>query len=222
MQPIRHFHYISSSKVDSIFDQITSSKKTIQLKASLNLGPAQFEASSGEPGASTSFSKLIQIEDYLREHEKIGTIDYPSKWIQGKGWSIIMSAKDAMEAVFYFLRTEDTYIALGGSRVNLVSESPNRSGKFGLSFAPDLVRTLLSLERLPDEFLPLEDRIEEFLESGITGNNLWEDLIYDQCHYRRKSTFDTHISFVAKRLKQGQFKGKNIILASPLYVEQSD
>lgn len=221
MSKPRYFHYISTSKVDALYPQAGGVALTLKGHLGFNVGVLNGRLGIDPRDKGQLIKKLTRVEKYLKKNERIGTIERPERWILGSGNSIAISMKDTNGGVFYFLRTENTYIALGGSSGNLISGAPNRSGKFGISFAPDLVSSLLSLEHLPILSMGVDDKeISRYAESGITGEKPWAVVIYDQCHHRRNKTFDTPVTFLARRILEHDYQGKRIILATPLYVEE--
>lgn len=222
MSQLRYFHYISKTKVEMLESQLTTSAApTTKSELSFNAGIISGKIGHDRLPLDDLIKKLTRVEKHIREHEAVGTIEQPAKWIEGSGSAIIARMTDAVGAVFYFIRNETTYLALGGSRGHLISASVNRSERFGLSFAADLVSSLQMLDRSPMLFDLDGSRLAEFVETGVASEKPWACMIYHQCHGRREKTYDTPISFLARRVLETEYHGKRVILATPLYVEES-
>jgi hypothetical protein len=95
----------------------------------------------------------------------------------------------------------------------------SRKSAFGYSYAEWLIELLADIQTNPRLFFRDDDAIAEYVELGVEGQNSWVPMIFHQVSYRRDSTFDLPIHFLARRIREGLYEDKRVILASPLYVD---
>ena len=178
------------------------------------------ESSADHLTLSDRIARLLAVEKHVKADELVGTIDHPEQWIAGEGMAIASQIKENAESIFYFVRTPLTYLALGGSAAHLIGARPTRKSAFGLSYASWLLRNLAEIDRAPRLFFNRDADMASYAEIAVSGDHPWGYMICNQCAYRRNGTFNLPIRFLARRILKDTVDGKQVVLASPLYVEQ--
>ncbi|MER5829863.1 SAVMC3_10250 family protein [Streptomyces sp. NPDC002130] len=134
-QPLRHFLYVSDTKLDMLFDQIEPALlRRISAEARIDLRLASVTLHQAEAPQATRMAKLQLIERYIDTYHQVGTSaepghDYfrgcmPMQW----GWLSHGFYPDSptggLDTVFF--RGEDNahLVILAGSRRHVLGEQP--------------------------------------------------------------------------------------------------
>lgn len=216
---MRYFHYVSDSKVEMLSQQLQSRKSALNAEIGINVGVINGKIGVDHSMLDDRITRLEKVESHLRKNDLVGTIESPKRWIEGTATAIATRVNEDSKAVFYFIRTEHVYLAIGGSVGNLISAHPDRKLPFGASYAGWLINSLAEIDRFPDLFFLDDKRLAEYAECGVSGDHPWSVMIFNQCAHRRATTFNFPIRFLAHRILEDSYRGKRVILASPLYVE---
>ena len=221
---MRYFEYISDSKVNMLLPQISSSeKKSISAEIGFDVKLLQGKLKTSRNVLDDRVHRLLAVERHILKNENIGSIGDSKLWIAGEGWAMAGNIKEDSQAVFYFLRQNGTYLALGGSARNLIGNESKKSLEFGISHASHLISLLTATEK-ESRFLALpENKLTDWLNCGVAGHEQpWAPMIYSMCHRRQERSFSVRISFLARRLLKVAYMDATIVLASPLYVAQAE
>ena len=225
MGTLRYFDYISDSKVDMLLSQMpvaTKTKVSAELGFNLTVLTGKI-ATERNTGLEDRVQRLSAVEKYLLENEEIGTLYQPKSYFVGKGYAIFTAVKEDTSAVFYFMKAADTYLALGGSAGHLIGAKPDKSMAFGLSHAEHLLWNLAVLDRMNHLVDKTDEEISEFMGSGVASvEHPWSTIIHYSSHNRKTKSFKRPISFLARKLVHEVYLGNQVILGSPLFVEQVD
>lgn len=223
MKSLRFFDYISDSKVDMLLSQFSDTeKRKISAEYGFDLKVLSGKISTERTtGTEDRVQRLLAVEKYLTNSDAIGTIHQPKSYFSGSGYAIFTAVKEDSQAVFYFMRDGDTYLALGGSAGHLIGCKPDKTTAFGLSHADHLLWNLANWDRIRRIEGKTDKEISDFLGSGVAStSHPWSTVIYHGSHNRMNKTFKRPISFLARKLVHERYQGKQVLLGSPLLVEQ--
>lgn len=219
---MKYYDYVSQSKVDQLAAQIQG----LPLFERLKLGGSacgvsgQTEISFKSQPDAPLLKKLRKVEKALRKKHAIGSINHPAPWFEGEGNALIVKPYENTDAIFYFLRVGQTYLALGGSKGHVFGQEQGRERKFGMSYADHLIDVLLMFDKRPEDYYQSEEQMMKSAEVAVSGDDNWDPIIFSQCHRRHANTFDTPIRFLARRIKARNYMDKRIVLATPLFIER--
>jgi hypothetical protein len=224
---LKYYVYISDAKVDMLFAQIPVKLRN-RIAADLTIDLKILSASiSSKTSEETRYSRTALVEEFLRKHNELGTVDDPKAYFAGTmfmRWGPLYEGR----IVYFGGMTDHTVIGLAGSRKHILTSSGDSEVSLGGgSGAPDLIALLRSAD--PNIVGP----------AGLGqlprgGDQLgWEaDAIYDASTNMSGSV--QQLDFVAKRLatrsadpardsgQEGYRFSKTILLGTPVYVAQAD
>jgi hypothetical protein len=214
---LKYFLYISSSKIEMLYPQISDElKKKKANEWKIDLKFLSYSRKTEKEPHNTQQARLEAIIDTLDQQEKIGTIEGPREYFRGQfkmRWGIYADTGRPNEEpplVYFGGTTADTIFGLGGSSRHVIGF--RGAGNTGSrSVTPYLIAHLLKGLDIPnkgwDAFGPNEDTESHTLEAiaaatdYLTGPEL-------------------QMQFVAKTLIVGKWKGKKVVLGTPLYVAE--
>lgn len=225
---LKYYVYISDAKVDMLFAQIPAKLRNriaADLKVDLKIISASITSRASE---ETRYSRTALVDDFLRKHTDLGTVDDPKAYFAGTmlmRWGPLYDGR----IVYFGGMTDDTVIGLAGSRRHiLTSAGDSHVNVGGGSGAPDLIALLrnadpniigaVGLGHLPSlgDQLGRAEAAAIYTASTSMGGSVQQ------------------LDFVAKRLAtrgaaptsdSGQDRqgfGKTILLGTPVYVAQAD
>lgn len=134
-QPLRHFIYVSDTKLEMLFEQIDPTlRRRIGAEIKIDLKLASLTLSQAEQPQATRMAKLQLVERYIDTHHHVGTSlapghDYfrgslPMQW----GWLQHGHDPDSptggRDTVFFRGEDEAHIVILAGSRRHVLGERP--------------------------------------------------------------------------------------------------
>jgi hypothetical protein len=151
---LRHYLYISDTKVDMLLPQLDPSfeaSRTVEVGADLKVGNLK-RTTASSPGAN----RILRVERVARrlaEGGHVGTVDAPGMYFRGRlpvQWGPLDDdGRDDSSTVFFGGRDGRTVVGLGGSATHVLG-SPADSGNPPL-YSPSLLPVLVdALRRSPD------------------------------------------------------------------------
>lgn len=222
--PLKHYVYVSDTKVDMYYAQIPSSllagiaaELTIDLKV---LGSGVSTTLKKEQTEKTRFDKLHVVVKYLEKHRSsdVGWIDAPLIYFKGAlpmYWGKLPTRVNT-KMVFFAGATEQTLLALGGSSYHVI-------GKVGDATIGEPSSDLDSLIDILGEELQLQPRSpdrEDFYDEYAALNAI-------EVMARRMKGTAQHLEFLATRLAydpssltHGRIRPrvKHVLFGTPIYV----
>lgn len=222
---MRHFLYVSDSKVDMLLPQIPAAiKKTVSAEIGFDVKLLTGKIATARETLEDRIHRLMAVEKYIRKTQAVGTIDDPKSWIAGNGNALVSEIKQDARTVFFFLRSLDVNVALGGSAGHIIGANPQKTTSLGYSFMPHLLKGLREIDRIPEIFNQSDEELEEYAGSGVCSprSHPWSAAVYYACERRQNRTFDIPITFLARKIVSEAYMDKRVILATPLYVALAD
>jgi hypothetical protein len=154
-QPLRHFLYISDTKLDMLFEQIEPTlRRRISAEAKIDLKLASLTLRQAEHPQATRMAKLRLVERYIDTHHHVGTSlapghDYfrgslPMQW----GWLDHGYDPDSPTAgrdTVFFRGEDDLHLViLAGSRRHVLGEQPaeENTALFAHSATPNIMAVI--------------------------------------------------------------------------------
>jgi hypothetical protein len=217
---MKHYIYISDTKVDMLYAQIDKSLlKRFSVDLSIDLKPlgAGVGATIKQaPLEETRISKLRLVVRYIEEHQNVGWIDAPGNYFKGSlpmDWGLALHRSDvanreAPYAIYFIGKTDRTVVGLVGSVRHLIGNVADAPGYMLLLYTPhEILKTLASTtEQL----------------ASLNDDNL-RIVVYDML-VRSNLRQQRPLEFLAVNYKfSEQERGKlNFLLGSPLYVAFAD
>lgn len=133
--PLRHFLYISDTKLDMLFEQIDPAlRRRISAEAKVDLKLASLTLRHNTPPPTARIAKLRMVERYIDTHHQVGTISAPGHdhfrgsmpmqwgWLShGLGHD---SGTGGLDTVFFRGQTASHVVVLAGSRRHVLGEQP--------------------------------------------------------------------------------------------------
>jgi hypothetical protein len=120
---LKYFVYISKTKVDMLFPQIPPAflaGAEAELKVNLAVFSAGLTSRNADPPTELA-GRVGALAKYIREHEKVGTLDAPGDWVYGTEWLRWGVVKEyASDIALFGGRVTDRTAALLGSRDSIL------------------------------------------------------------------------------------------------------
>ena len=215
---MRYFQYISDAKVDVLLPQVSGAlREKVAARLGFDIKLISGSITTERATLDSRVARLSAVESYVLDHESIGTPSEPLSWIKGEISAQFIDLGDG--AVLFVAEEESWILALGGSAHHIVGAAKSEKISIPMSFAPALAERIRYLTEkkvhiilnLPEESLNLTTKAQGFYA--------WIELIRAAQNLAVNPA--QHIKFLAKRLASER-QGKQITLASPLYVELID
>jgi hypothetical protein len=222
--PLKHYVYVSDTKVDMYYAQIPppmlagiGAELTLDLKV---LGSGVSTTLTKEQAEKTRYDKLQVVVKYLEEHRSsdIGWIDAPLAYFKGTlsmYWGKLPTRNNTKMA-FFAGATEQTLLALGGSAYHVigkVSDATIGEPSSDLDSLVDMLGEELQLQpRSPDR--------EDFYDEDAALNAI-------EVMAERLKGITQHLEFLAKRLAydpsslthgRTRRRAKHVLFGTPIYV----
>jgi hypothetical protein len=218
---IKHYTYISDSKLDMIFGQIPQSfvrRTAVELKIDLKIISLSLRRSQTE---ENRFGRVRVATEYLRREAALGTIsEYPPKpWLLDElSITLIRTGGDAL--LYMGSRGISTVILVGSRRSVLGANFPGDEAPRGtwLMIEDLLARSYEELPSVHDTRIATADPLcGRQMPSDALDLAAIERLAYDCRGIARPMSFVAH-PVVQRRTIGGRIE----ILASPLYIAEAD
>jgi hypothetical protein len=216
---MKHYLYISDTKVDMLYAQIDKSLlKSFSVDLSIDLKP--LEAGVGAtikppPVEETRISKLRLVVKYLEEHQHVGWIDAPGNYFKGSlpmAWGLAVGRKVARSeppsAAYFIGKTGRTAVGLIGSARHMIGNVADAPGYMHLVYTPhEILKTLASATERPTS---LNDKdLGIIVYDMVVRSNVWQ---------QRPLEF-LAVNYLFLEQERGGLKS---LLGSPIYVAFAD
>jgi hypothetical protein len=222
--PLKHYVYISDTKVDMYYAQIPSpllesiaAELTIDLKV---FGSGVSTTLRRDAQDKTRYDKLQVVIKYLEEHRSsdIGWIDSPLTYFKGVlplYWGKLPT-RDNTKMVFFAGKTEQTLLTLGGSTYHVIGKVSDATIGEPSSDLPSLVDILGEELQLH----PRSPNREEFYDEDAALNAI--EIMMQQMRGTSQS-----LEFIAKKLAydpsslthgRRRRRAKHVLFGTPIYV----
>lgn len=246
---MRYYHYLSSNKIEMLYQQMAEYKPKVTTDIGLDLkvfkGGRKSERSETEPNV---YGKLSVVESWIYEHEPVGSVDEPGVWIYGRellGFSpyprrIEVEAVDATggSPVFFAGKTHgNSTIIMCGSSGNLIQNSNKKLQFSAYSEIHYLSALFAAIVDSSNEF-PFLLSIEQANAISVTSPsqpNFFRSLgttpeaairasqqVVDDLRFVYAHGRPSHYEFLAKRIKSVSHKDVHFSVATPLFVALLD
>lgn len=212
--------YISSSKLEMLYQQIAASGKE---KKSIEWGfdwkAIKFTRKSESEDQPDAADKLKTVLRELEIAELVGTIEEPNEYVKGilpMRWGLFRDwgrPSEEPPLVYFGGRTETTVFGFGGSSRHVIGNA-GASATGSRSVTPNLVAHLLDgLD------MPLEGWRADRKQTSENDSDTYEAIALATDNLKGP---EQNLEFCAKILLSGEFVDRNtvkrVLLGSPLYV----
>ncbi|WP_086824936.1 SAVMC3_10250 family protein [Allokutzneria sp. NRRL B-24872] len=203
---LRHYVYVSDSKVDMLLPQVEpglAGKRSTEFGLNLKVVTGKRKVESD----TDRIARLERVVRHLDDFCDVGTIDEPGQYFRGR---MGMRLRQERGLVYFAGATEHTVVGLGGSSGHVVGgPEPKDDAIFLPSMLPGMVEGLTAVAE--------DEAPESALELAYLANrNLRGD--------------EQEVEFVAKRLRHGpspypeldRGRSVTVLVGSPLFVALAD
>lgn len=215
---MKYYLYVSYTKVDMLFNQISSKFSNIlrQILIELRIDLKLLTLKINSQDKENRILRLKAIVRFLEKQNKVGNVDDPNEYIQDvipMTWKIHPTHPNA---VCFYGKTEKSIIGLGGSLKHVIDQKKIETDSSGMSW------NITFQKKLWDE-LNFNEPISSFFKNEEVGSSSF-DAIYFARYEEETPNLEHKLEFFAKRLayRRQNSKEKAIIMASPLYVALAD
>lgn len=140
---LRHYLYISSTKVDAYWQQISNAdKQKLQGELGINLGIVSAKAVLASDQSSTLIAKLHTVEAYVRRNEALGPAASECLWVMERLRVHHVTLPENPSIFLLSGVAGPVKLLLAGSAAHVVSGSPSETVRLGYSYLPHLARAL--------------------------------------------------------------------------------
>jgi hypothetical protein len=223
---MRYYQYISDSKVDMLLPQIPlQAKQTITAEIGFDIKILSATLKTERDSLDDRVSRLLVVERYLRETQRIGSLRDPAPWISDTQDVQVGFFREERGMVGFLGKVEGTYFMLGGSSQNIIGSRPRdtieRVPYSSFAGMTDIIMSAMEVINKDLEGRPAtatEFNIDQ-TDGGFTL--AWYRLIE---HRLARPIPKTRMEFIARRLfvtSVGSTYAK-LFVGTPLYVAQTD
>lgn len=213
-----YFVYVSDSKLEMLYEQITMAARTnlsMELGLNLKIVQARFASQSVD---RARHSKIRMVERYLRDDT--GTIDVPANYVKGV-LNMAWGPFEGTEAMVYFGgRTHRTHLGLGGTACNcLGGDVSSRKGLTSYSCSPYLVAALVKRKAV---FESGHSAFARGHSMGDLNQTALDGVVQANLDFeapRQRLQFFARIFF---RGETPETPHEQVLLGSPIYVALAD
>lgn len=222
---MKYYVYVSDTKLEMLYNQIPKplrKKLATELKIDLKFLSTTF---SKPPSEENKFSKLRIVVDYIKKHEKVGTVDQPANYFEGRmalRWGPLYSRFSG--AVYFGGVTRYTILGLAGSSRHIIGEIGSSTASPQSMSLPSPLLHLLASDKRP-ELSPNVSRPSTNVEN--------QQALFDVAYATKTMQGLTQeLEFLAKRLLDSEcpaeirgmfgFSEKRVLLGTPIYVALVD
>ena len=211
---MKHYIYISSTKVEMLFSQIPQNIKSriaTEIKIDLKIFSTTFKDKDANPDTNL-YSKLDMVLQHIEADANVGTVACPKSYFRN---SMEMKVGEFPNSglVYFTGKSTDGTVGLGGSLKHVIDNQDIVELKEKPSSL--LPRILNSLSR--ELNAPLQQDLEDFLFP-----NKSRVLRTVEAAYSRIEGVPLKVEFFAKTLAQEEGRHERVILGTPLYVAYAD
>lgn len=222
MKNTRYFSYISDAKVDMLLPQVPGGiKEKVAAELGFNLGLLSGKLASEVNTLEARVTRLVTVERYLLDAERIGTPAAPAAWIAGV---MTMSWVNVGQGCLLYVGGYDSRLfALAGSAKHMAGTAAPESVEVPFSFFPTIAGHLSELTAA--DLMRIDGMSEKQQRVALTpgvfqGIHAWGQAI--TWLWVHQGALKQDVRFLAKRLAQQSYAGTDVLLASPLYVELAE
>lgn len=214
--PIKYYLYISETKIDMLFPQVSHSFLTeVAAKFKIDLGLITANLDTSDPRfKGMLYAKTNIVTQYIRSYGDVGTVVEPKRYISGTHalrWGVLSDY--ASDLAFFGGVVGNTMLALIGSSASLIGrKSLNGTDReewhsvdyYNLKW---LNGGLHNVDMSPTVDSSLDSLPEDFKAFATSMSK----------HKRLQN-----IEFLAKKLSIQKHKRKTLVVATPIYVSLED
>ncbi len=219
---MRYYEYISDSKVEMLLPQVPRSiLKTVSVELGVNIGIFDAKVTIGGKTDSNRVARLVAVEKYLINNEKIGTVSAPTSWFRGSEPATRFWLPTDQTVAFFLINSPSYTVALGGSARHIIGNVAKSDFEPSNSHLPSLLKMLNFLMEKYVNFP--DDELSRLANTGVTdfgSPHPWTEIICALSD--RQNMPKQHISFLARKIISEEYCGKTITLGTPLYVASGD
>ena len=221
LSKMRYYQYISDSKVDMLLPQIPlKAKQKITAEIGLDIKILSGKLKAERDSLDDRVSRLLVVERYLRETQRIGSLMEPAPWVSGAE-EISVRLFDYPGSVAFVGDDGGTYFLLTGSAHHLIGSKPDDTSRL-----PSFSILAMLLQYVMEDW-------SDFIVEDIEGKEETKPLIETSSPSEReflKALIKTcplenvraRAEFLVRRLLVGEIEGKKVFIGTPLYVAQTD
>lgn len=220
---MRYYVYISETKVETLYSQVpTRILERIAGKLTIDLKLIKTEFSE-VPREKSLHAKLQIVEESLREHGLVGTLDEPNAYVAGCApmkWGPYVLDYEESGLIYFGSSTGEAELGLGGSAKHVI-------GNAGKEKAESASATPFLIAALTDGFSSAEEGLvrnasnpESMALAAVELANRRMKGITQKMEFLAKTVL-RHPSDSVEYAWAGR-SGGPVILGSPLYVAQAD
>ena len=233
---MRYFQYISDSKVDMLLPQIPlTAKQKITSEVGFDIKILSGKIKTERDSLDDRVSRLVVVDRYLRETQRIGSLLEPAPWIWDTQDVNVGFFWEQRGMVGFLGKVDGTYFMLGGSSQNIIGSRPRDtiepvpySSFFGMT---DIIMSAMEvinkdLEGRPASATELKmDQKDGFNLAWVRDQDgfslAWCRMIESRL---ARSIPKTRMEFMARRLFMTSVQSTytKLFVGTPLYVAQTD
>jgi hypothetical protein len=164
-------------------------------------------------------SRLLVVERYLRENQRIGSIMEPAPWISGAE-EVSVSLLEHPGAVAFVGDDGANYFLLSGSADHLIGSKPDDTNRVSFSILGMLLNYVMKdWHDFIVEDVEGRKETKPLIETASPGEREILKVLVRSCPL---GNVRARAEFLARRLLVGEIEGKKVFIGTPLYVAQTD
>lgn len=222
---IKFYLYISDTKLDMLYQQITSStKEKSSFGCEINLHVVKLSSKKERENEDIKDDKLKIVIKALNDAKLVGSIDNPNQYFKGTlpmRWGTLRDwgrPSDESPLVYFGGNTESTMFGLGGSSKHVIGNSGSASTD-SRSSAPSIIGEILSGLDMPLAGWRTAPRLRDMDHHGTYEAIKWANRNLSWAP-------EQNMEFYAKTLLKGDYldddgQSIRVLLGSPIYVALS-
>ena len=226
---VRHYIYISSTKVDMYLGQLAMQRKgRVEALLGFNLGVIGGKIGTTRESLSDPVERLKGAEAVVRSHYTVKQIGSSANWISDSATMACLEIAEHKGLMFYITEVDNHVFALGGSSSNMLGNIKATELTSSISHAPRLLSTLetVLLASNRKQHDASRSLLHHSLHVGISDTGVvrpWTKLI-DEASQSLQHSPKQGLQFLARVLhtERWPLTGKRYTLATPLYVALAD
>ncbi len=213
---MKFYIYISKTKIDMLFPQ-TNSHNAAKVSRELNINAklVNFKQKK-EYDPEGLFAKTHAVSQYIRSHEKVGTISKPASYICDEldMYIVPLEAGSLSSGIVTVLGSRgDTIVILGASKQNFIGHSYDTCDPLSIHFIM-IFSDYLGKSEWTDSMT------KRATKNTVYGMTFFSHCVDFLCCHKREHACSQNLEFLAKTLTTGidDHSRKQIVIATPVYI----